>query len=159
MVSLGQSVLVFPWHHAFDMLRFTLAAVMHLLAHLSGNRQTFSCPQHHVWSRQDLVLFSKGHHFGTVATVLTVVNTLLPRTLTSPMRFQCECHVRHGLVVQSLIICGPFGSWRGFSKNTMLHRSDCHDLSSTAVSGVSLRHVWETASQNCSSAIYPRFAE
>ena len=93
------------------------------LAHLSGNRQTFSCPQHHVWSRQDLVLFSKGHHFGTVATVLTVVNTLLPRTLTSPMRFQCECRVRHGLVVQSLIICGPFGSWRGFSKNTMLHRS------------------------------------
>ena len=88
-----------------------------------GNRQTFSCPQHHVRSRQDLVLFSKGHHFGTVATVLTVVNTLLPRTLTSPMRFQCECHVRHGLVVQSLIICGPFGSWRGFSKFTMLHRS------------------------------------
>jgi hypothetical protein len=35
VVSLGQSVLVFPWHHAFDMLRFTLAAVMHLLAHLS----------------------------------------------------------------------------------------------------------------------------
>eukprot|EP00435_Cladocopium_sp_Y103_P009301 s4891_g2.t1 len=61
--------------------------------------QTFSCWLH----RQDLVLFWKAP-FGH-AIVLAVVNTLLPRTLTSPRRFQCECHVRHATSCPVVLSC------------------------------------------------------